>query len=210
MRYVAAAYKSAFLMELITAYIELTTPLHRAGAVIGALIFVVIETFWLTITTEDDAGNVTITGWSGELGHSSYAQFWSNVIFTPLILFLYRAVVTHPILRVLLFPVNIWLLEIIEGYIIMFLFGRNVAWEYRGADAFFHGNIKLGYAAPWIALGLVVELAWESVILPLVVALEESGMTALVLVVAGAVTLVFSPNMGVKGVWNSLQGVKHD
>lgn len=196
-------------MELVNAYIQLTTPLHRAGAVIGALIFVVIETFWITITTEDDAGNVNITGWTGELGHSSYAQFWSNVIFTPLILFLYREIVTYPLLRVLFFPVNIWLLEIIEGYIIMFLFGRNVAWEYRGADAFFHGNIKLGYAAPWIALGGVVELTWEPVIHPLVVSLEESGMTVPVLVLAAGVTLLCSPRMGVQGVLDSLQGVTH-
>ena len=197
-------------MELISAYCELTTPLHRAGAVIGAFLFVVIETFWITITTEDDAGNVKITGWTGELGHSSYAQFWSNVIFTPLILFLYRAVVTHPFLRVILFPVNIWLLEIIEGYVIMFLFGRNVAWEYRGTDAFFHGNIKLGYTIPWVSLGGVVELAWEPVIYPLAVWLEQSGMTVSVLMLAGGVTLLCSPQMGVKGVWYSLQGLDSD
>eukprot|EP00603_Paraphysomonas_imperforata_P011199 CAMPEP_0114482766 /NCGR_PEP_ID=MMETSP0104-20121206/18475_1 /TAXON_ID=37642 ORGANISM="Paraphysomonas imperforata, Strain PA2" /NCGR_SAMPLE_ID=MMETSP0104 /ASSEMBLY_ACC=CAM_ASM_000202 /LENGTH=85 /DNA_ID=CAMNT_0001658609 /DNA_START=95 /DNA_END=352 /DNA_ORIENTATION=- len=59
-RYVAAAYKSAFLMELVIAYLDWTSALHRAGAVIGALMFVLIETFWITITTEDAAGNVTI------------------------------------------------------------------------------------------------------------------------------------------------------
>lgn len=210
MRYVAAAYKSIFLMELVCAYLEFTTPLHRAGGLIGALLFVIIETSWVTITTEDNAGNVTITGWTGELGHSSYAQFWSNVIFTPLILFLYRAMVPNPVLRILLYPINIWLLEIVEGYIIMFLFGRNVAWEYRGADAYCHGNIKLGYTAPWVGLGMAVELAWEAALLPLAAMLEQSGMTMSLLALAGAWTLMCSPNMGVKGVWKSLQGVKEN
>jgi hypothetical protein len=209
-RYVAAGYKAAFLMELVIAYMNLTNDLHRAGAVIGALMFVIIETFWVTITSEDKAGNVTITGWTGKLGHSSFAQFWSNVIFTPLILFLYRDIVTNPILRVLLFPFNIWLLEIIEGYVIMFLFGKNVAWEYRGNDAYFHGNIKLGYTGPWIALGLVVELAWNPLILPLAVELETSGAVLPVLILAGVVTLIYSPRMGFRGLWCSLYGLKQD
>lgn len=193
-------------MELLIAYIDWTTPLHRAGAVIGAFTFVVIETFWITITTEDADGTVRITGWTGHLGHSSYAQFWSNVIFTPLILFLYRHMITHAMLRVLLFPFNIWLLEIIEGYILMFLFGKNVAWEYRGADAYCHGNIKLSYALPWVALGLIVELAWDPLVLPLAVALEDSGLVVPLLVLSAAVTLVWSPGMGLRGLWGSLQG----
>ena len=106
----------------------------------------------------------------------------------------------------ILFPLNIWLLEIIEGYIIMFLFGKNIAWEYRGHDAFCHGNIKLGYAAPWIALGLVVELAWHPMILPLATELATSGMTGPVLALAALVTLRYSPRMGLRGVWSSLQG----
>ena len=209
MRYVAAVYKSAFIMELVVAYMNYTTPLHRAGALIGALAFVVIETFWTTITTEDSAGKVAICGWNGHLGHSSFAQFWSNVIFTPLILFHYRNIVTDCCLRVFLFPINIWLLEIIEGYVIMFLFGKNVAWEYRGDDAYFHGNVKLGYAVPWIVLGLVVELGWDPAIMPLAAAVEQADMTQPILTLAGLLTLIFSPRMGVIGVWNSLRGIEH-
>jgi hypothetical protein len=211
MRCVALVYKSVFIVELVYAYLHLTTPLHRAGGLVGALVFVLIETFWLTITSEDADGTVTITGVSSwSLGHSSFAQFWSNVIFTPLILFAYRSLLTSAVLRILLFPINIWCLEIVEGYIIMFIFGKNIAWEYRGPDSFFHGNIKLQYAVPWVGLGVVVELAWERVFLPVMIKVDAMDWTVPVLLCAAMLTLLFSPRMGVKGVWRSLRGIKQD
>ena len=72
-------------------------------------------------------GGVSLSFKPDKLGHSSFAQFWSNVIWTPMIMHGYRSLVTNPYLRVALFPLNIWWLEIVEGYIIMFIFGRNVA-----------------------------------------------------------------------------------
>ena len=210
MRVVAVIYKAVFILTVIFFYLQMTSPLHRAGGVVGALTFVLIETFWLTITVEDSAGNVRIVGWSGKLGHSSFAQFWSNVVFCPMVLFFYRSLVTTSVWRILLFPLNIWMLEIIEGYIIMFIFGKNIAWEYRGSDAFCHGNIKIHYAAPWIALGIVVEFVWEDIFLPLALQLQNSQFMQPLLLFCATLTLLFSPRMGYKGIWKSLTGVKQD
>jgi len=111
-------------------------------------------------------------------------------------------------LRIAAFPFNIWWLEIIEGYIIMFLFGKNVAWEYRGKAAFFHGNITLEYYAPWLGLGLVLELIWEGVILSLLKAVERSGAWVWIIAFASIVTILFAPQMSAKAIFRSIVGPK--
>ena len=61
----------------------------------------------------------------------------------------------------MLFPLNIWVMEIIQGYGLVWIFGRNVAWSYKGyPDAMFHGNIRTNYLIPWMGLGLGLELLW--------------------------------------------------
>jgi len=122
-----------------------TPTAHKIG-LIGSCAFVFIETFWISLTS----------GFK-ELGHSSFAQWWANAIFLPFSLVHYRSTISSPILRVLFFPLNIWMLEIVEGYLLMLLFTRNIAWEYKGKHALFHGTITSNYFLPWAFLGLVVE-----------------------------------------------------
>ena len=107
-------------------------------------------------------------------GHTTWAQFFSNVLYLPIFLAIREYVKTscvassfaqEQIILILLFPFNIWLLEIIEGYALIFIFGRNLAWHYDSSDALFHGNIRLKYFPAWHALGAVVELLlWDGVI----------------------------------------------
>ena len=56
------------------------------------------------------------------------------------------------------FAIFIWVSEICEGYVLIFLFGYNRAWNYFGIDAFFHGNIKLGYGIFWTVFGPTIQL----------------------------------------------------
>ena len=79
------------------------------------------------------------------VGHTTWHQFWANVLYTPILLFAYRTTLPDvPLLRVALFPLNVWLLEVVEGYALMFLFdGRNPAWTYTTDDAYFHGGPAL-------------------------------------------------------------------
>ena len=76
---------------------------------------------------------------------------------------LYYTLAPPGLARALLFPLNIWALEIVEGYALIYLYGYNPAWEYRGDDALFHGTIKLSYWRYWLPMGLVLEyLLWNS------------------------------------------------
>jgi hypothetical protein len=89
----------------------------RGRALVAAATFAVIESVWLTIATTDVATGATAfrAPTLATLGHSSFCQFWANVLYTPLLLDGFRAVVPDsPILRVALFPLNVWLLEIVE------------------------------------------------------------------------------------------------
>jgi len=73
-------------------------------------------------------------------------------------------------------------LEITEGYLLIVLHGRNVAWNYAddlkldanfklrqpsvwnawwcGEDTFFHGNIKLKYFGLWWVVGGIMEAGY--------------------------------------------------
>lgn len=205
MRYIAVLYKSAFLACIVYGYMMCTNSIHRAGGLLAACLFVIIEIVWNTVSHEDSiTGKLTVRGWQGHIGHSSFAQFWSNIIFAPAILYLYRHIVPTPIIRVLLFPVNIWLLEICEGYIIMFIFGRNVAWEYRGPDSFCHGNIKMQYFLPWLGLGLFVEVTWDSIFETAVFYIFSNNIFPYAMYAAGMVTLLVAPRMSCGSILNSI------
>lgn len=64
----------------------------------------------------------------------------------------YRQHVPWPALRVLLFPLNIWLFEALCGFVLLRVWNTR-AWYYEGGDAYLDGTIKLGYAKHWWLLG---------------------------------------------------------
>ncbi|ETV99827.1 hypothetical protein H310_07869 [Aphanomyces invadans] len=129
------------------------------SAVLAASAFACIEFTWYATTTEQPNGDLAFTPFQPtcRAGHTTWAQFWANVLYTPVLLFTFRQVVSSAFVRVVLFPCNIWLLEIVEGYALMLLFGRNIAWTYTTNDAYCHGNIRLGFWKQWLALGIVLE-----------------------------------------------------
>mgnify|MGYP002631352688 CR=1 FL=1 len=89
-------------------------------------------------------------------GYTSLAQFGTILLYTPLLLDAYGALLgTMPVAYVLLFPLNVWLLEIVVGAAIIWVHGHNVAWCYADyADAFANGSARLGHAPAWLALGV--------------------------------------------------------
>ena len=174
--------------------------------------------FFAVVAHEDPkTGSVSVKGWQGKFGHTSFAQFWSNVVWGSMLLFRYRDVVegigleegwARSALFVFMFPFNVWWLEIVEGYILMFLFGRNVAWVYRGKSAYFHGTITTEYYVPWLGLGAVLELLWDSVILSLIKEVERSEAWVWIIAVASIVTLIFAPAMNGGAVFRAIVGPK--
>ena len=55
-------------------------------------------------------------------------------------------------------PINVWLYEIVLGYYLIFLFGYNPAWEYKGDFTLFSNNIRLDYVGYLWILGLLNEV----------------------------------------------------
>lgn len=88
--------------------------------------------------------------------YTTLAQFAANLLYLPALLDGYGSLIgRRPVPYVLLFPLNVWLLEAVEHFcIIKPIFGRNVAWLYLDyADEFIQGAARLGHGIFWLALG---------------------------------------------------------
>ena len=99
-------------------------------------------------------------------------QWWANVFWTPFMIDGFLGVTQSlPLLaRLLLFPLSIWLGEVVMGFAIAYVW-RTRAWYYRGSDTFFDGNIKLAHGKLWILLGIVVLMIYDTGLVPLSTAL---------------------------------------
>lgn len=61
-------------------------------------------------------------------------------------------------------PLLIWGLEIVEGFLLIAMYGWNPAWIYMGEDAMFLQTINIGYWRYWIPLGFLMEVwGWKIV-----------------------------------------------
>ncbi|RKP05086.1 hypothetical protein THASP1DRAFT_33086 [Thamnocephalis sphaerospora] len=152
------------LLALTTAgWIYLLEPDVKLRAIFHAACFSVIEFTFYSVTVEMPNGDIILRPFSKDCraGHTTIQQFFANVFYTPILVDVYFALMPdYWLLRVLLFPINIWLLEVVEGYVLTFLYGYNPAWVYYGHDVFFSNNIKLSYWPYWLMLGGVLELAF--------------------------------------------------
>jgi hypothetical protein len=90
----------------------------------------------------------------------------------------------------------------VEGYILIYIFSKNIAWEYKGWDAYFNGNIKLQYYLPWLGLGLILELLWDILLLPMFLYLDFMNAVPYVTLCGIVLTLLFSPYMGIRAIMN--------
>lgn len=89
--------------------------------------------------------------------YTSAAQFGANLLYVPVLLDAYGRIFDGaPLLYVLCFPLNVWLLEVVVERFIVLVHGRNVAWCYKDyADECLGGCIRLGHGVAWWALGAV-------------------------------------------------------
>ena len=103
------------------------------------------------------------------VSHTTFEQWYLNVLYTPISIIGYtnffNGLALSPAvtvaLYILCFPFNIWLLEIIMGYFLIWLYGTNVAWTYVGCDdALFHGNIRSSMYGKWCGLGAAAFLIY--------------------------------------------------
>lgn len=145
------------------------TPLEtKIRCFFGASCFSLIEFTFYTLTVELPNGDIVFRPFDKKCrkGHTTPHQWFANVLTLPFLLDAYFAYITSPWLRILLWPINIWTLEVVQGYSFIYLYGYNPAWMYFGSDALFHGNVKLGYWVFWLPMGVFMQyLGWDLVLL---------------------------------------------
>src|SRR5688572_22205183 len=111
------------------------------------------------MTTEGPNGELTFTPFSktSRKGFTTFAMFFANVLYTPIMIDYYFSIVDGTIMRILLFPLTIWIGEIIMGYYLLYIYEKVKprAWYYTGDDAYFENNIKIGHWKLWVILGVV-------------------------------------------------------
>lgn len=142
--------------------------------ILMSLTYSAIEYTWYMNTLQMDDGSVQIIPLRvpGRVGFTSWEQLIGNILYVPFALNGYSSVfstdgysrqtlaVMVTLIRILLFPVNIWLLEIIQDRIMKWLMGFNPAWNYTGAPGSrFDGAINLAHWKLWIILGCISVVA---------------------------------------------------
>ena len=114
-------HKLALILALFGVWTITSTPSLRIRSVISAVAFYFIEATYLYV--------------QGKGFHSTFAQFWCNVWSHPLIsdlIFLTLLPNSSSLVRVGIFPLVIWALELTQSVVLRSVYGRNVAWDYTG------------------------------------------------------------------------------
>ncbi|EER05030.1 hypothetical protein Pmar_PMAR009209 [Perkinsus marinus ATCC 50983] len=170
---------ASFMIPIIFAvWWSFTDDTEKIRSVCGAVIYAFIESAYLTFHE----------------GHfnSTFAQFWCNIWYHPIVMDVYRRaaipaltaflldrsdllrfhfdhdpLVLASVLAVCLMPINIWCLEAVQGYLIILLYGENIAWDYSYSKfSFAGGNCNLAMVVEWLVFGLALERIYWPFIVP--------------------------------------------
>ncbi|KAJ3252956.1 hypothetical protein HK103_001055 [Boothiomyces macroporosus] len=149
----------------VALYLTTSTLEMKIRGLIGAIGFAPTEYLFYQLTVEDQ-GRVIFAPlkFPNRKGHTTLHQFFSNILFLPYILEILTFMPKSIVPFAFLFPFVVWLIEIVEGFYLIFLFGKNPAWHYYGNDAYLWGTVKLSYFKYWFVGGLLVypslDLLW--------------------------------------------------
>ncbi len=124
-------------------------------AIIYAIGFGIIE----TITRQIDIYLFDITP---IYSYTTFPQFLLTLTWTPIVL--EHKKIKNNILRCILYPINIYICEIIGGNIILYIFNYR-AWHYIDNYALFDGMITLSYYPLWIALYFIENFFYQKILL---------------------------------------------
>jgi len=158
-----------FLVILLLWHSLVSYPMKMESLVM-ALTYSFIEWSWYTFTKEIN-GHIIIVPLAekGRKGFTSVEQCIANTLYLPIAmhsyLHLFSLAGLDPCsipyfgvmgLRILCFPFNIWILEIVQDRVMKFMMGINPAWDYSNAKgSMFDGAINLHHWKLWIVLGLI-------------------------------------------------------
>jgi hypothetical protein len=101
---------------------------------------------------------------------TSFAQFWGNLLYVPVLLDAYATAVdgvaqgwVRPLLYIGCFPLNVWLLELVLDQLFLLVYNRNVAWCYcTYADSHAGGALRTGHAVYWLLMGAALFFTYPS------------------------------------------------
>jgi hypothetical protein len=88
-------------------------------------------------------------------------QFIANFIFMPFMIEDYNILFPNRYFKYLIFPFDVWLFEIIMGYSMIFILGKNPAWTYNTKYSYFRGQIALECYPRWFFLGIFQDLLYS-------------------------------------------------
>jgi len=158
-----------FLVILLAWQVFVSYP-RKMESIIMSLTYSFIEWSWYTFTKEIN-GHIIIVPLAekGRKGFTSVEQCVANTLYLPLAMHGYLLIFSLDgidpcsfpyfgiiCLRILFFPFNIWLLEIVQDRVMKFMMGMNPAWDYSNAKGgMFDGAINLHHWKLWIVLGLI-------------------------------------------------------
>jgi hypothetical protein len=92
--------------------------------------------------------------------YTTFPQFLLTLTWTPFIL--QHKKIKNKYIRCLLYPINIYVCEIIGGNIILYVFNYR-AWHYTDNYAMFNGMITFNYYPFWVGLYFVENYAYKKI-----------------------------------------------
>ena len=96
---------------------------------------------------------------------TSKEQFLMNMIFIPFMVEEYNRIFSSFRFSPLLYPVNVWLFELIMGHFMIIYLGKNPAWSYHGEYSKFNGQIDLECYFRWVFLGVLQDFLYHDIFL---------------------------------------------
>lgn len=127
------------------------------GLVYG-LGFALIEIIFTTFAKDSDDGGIHFA--FGPLGRTTWIMIPGSILGGTVIIENFYHFTTPFLLRVFLWPLVIWLIEILWGGFLFYGCNGKRAWYYEGNSAKINGFIKLSYYPFWLILGLGIELSF--------------------------------------------------
>lgn len=178
-----------FTLALAVCTWVMLTPIHvKLVALIIASAFALIEASYYVVSKYGDNHTIVlrpVSDWSLRNAYTTLQMWGALVIYTPILIHAYRSTVhdsvhflndrygifsSHAenesialviaIVRVLFYPLDVWVFEILSGYWLKRFYKR--AWFYEGPYARMDGLIRLDYFVLWWGLGIIIELTVDT------------------------------------------------
>jgi|SRR3989304_6878236 len=90
-------------------------------------------------------------------GYTTFQQFCISFALVPFV-FIWDKFMTdryNSIITILLYPIVLWIVEIVGGFTMIYYYEYNPAWTYNTTDSLFMGQIKLSNYFNFLFLGII-------------------------------------------------------